>query len=80
MPKDPTKNIDRYKIRGGQLNDFEFNQGHGAVSEHQREQGNRMGGPEGETNLPPDKAKAERVRHLLAEHGETVPQTDEHQP
>lgn len=24
MPKDATKNIDRYKIRGGTLNEFEF--------------------------------------------------------
>ena len=24
MPKDATKNIDRYKIRGGQLNEFDF--------------------------------------------------------
>jgi hypothetical protein len=24
MPKDRTKNIDRYKIRGGALNEFEF--------------------------------------------------------
>ena len=26
MPKDATKNVDRYKVRGGQLNEFEFNQ------------------------------------------------------
>ena len=26
MPKDATKNIDRYKIRGGQLNEFDFQQ------------------------------------------------------
>ena len=26
MPKDPTKNVDRYKIRGGDLNEFEFTQ------------------------------------------------------
>ena len=26
MPKDATKNIDRYKIRGGQLNEFELHQ------------------------------------------------------
>ena len=24
MPKDATKNVDRYKIRGGQLNEFEY--------------------------------------------------------
>ena len=26
MPKDATKNIDRYKIRGGQLNEFDLHQ------------------------------------------------------
>lgn len=26
MPKDPSKNIDRYKIRGGQLNPYEYQQ------------------------------------------------------
>ena len=24
MPKDATKNVDRYKIRGGQINEFDF--------------------------------------------------------
>ena len=24
MPKDATKNVDRYKVRGGMLNEFEF--------------------------------------------------------
>lgn len=27
MPKDATKNVDRYKIRGGTLNEYEFEQG-----------------------------------------------------
>jgi hypothetical protein len=26
MPKDAKKNIDRYKIRGGELNEFDFHQ------------------------------------------------------
>ena len=26
MPKDATKNIDRYKVRGGELNEFDFHQ------------------------------------------------------
>jgi hypothetical protein len=26
MPKDPTKNVDRYKIRGGHLNEFQYTQ------------------------------------------------------
>lgn len=33
MPKDPTKNIPQYKIRGGQLNEFEFQQNQGDVTE-----------------------------------------------
>jgi len=80
MPKDPVRNVDRYKIRGGQLNAFEFHQNQGAVSEQQQEHGNWMGAPEGSADLPPDKAKAERIRRLLAEHGESVPQTEERQP
>ena len=24
MPKDATKNVDRYKVRGGELNEFDF--------------------------------------------------------
>ena len=27
MPKDATKNVDRYKIAGGHLNEYEFEQG-----------------------------------------------------
>lgn len=30
MPKDPTKNVDRYKIRGGHLNEHEFETQKGA--------------------------------------------------
>jgi hypothetical protein len=26
MPKDASKNVDRYKVRGGHLNEFEFQQ------------------------------------------------------
>ena len=33
MPKDATKNVDRYKIRGGNLNEFEFTQNQGQVKE-----------------------------------------------
>ncbi len=76
MSKDPTRNIDRYKIRGGQMNPFEFHQNQGAVSEQQHEHGNWAGAPEDMSDLPPDKAKAERIRHLLAKHGESVPQAD----
>ena len=33
MPKDPTKNVDRYKIRGGTLNEFELDENKGAYEE-----------------------------------------------
>ncbi|HKO60200.1 MAG TPA: hypothetical protein VJV03_03490 [Pyrinomonadaceae bacterium] len=33
MPKDPTKNIFQYKIRGGHLNEFEYQQNQGQVKE-----------------------------------------------
>ena len=36
MPKDATKNVDRYKIRGGQLNEFDFHQNQEEFSEQQR--------------------------------------------
>lgn len=33
MPKDAKKNVDRYKIRGGDLNEYEFNQNQARVKE-----------------------------------------------
>ncbi len=30
MPKDATKNVDRYKVRGGHLNEYDFEQGKAA--------------------------------------------------
>lgn len=52
MPKDATKNIDRYKIRGGQLNEFEYTQSQQALSEKK---------PKGDAKLipgtPPEEAR-----------------------
>lgn len=31
MPKDAKKNVDRYKVAGGHLNEFEFHQNQGRV-------------------------------------------------
>ena len=33
MPKDAKKNVDRYKIQGGELNEFEFQQNQAQVKE-----------------------------------------------
>ena len=32
MPKDPTKNIDRYKIRGGVINEYEYHENQEALA------------------------------------------------
>jgi len=32
MPKDATKNIDRYKVRGGQFNEFEYSENQKALA------------------------------------------------
>lgn len=32
MPKDVTKNVDRYKVRGGQLNEFEYSENQKALA------------------------------------------------
>jgi hypothetical protein len=51
MPKDATKNVDRYKVRGGQLNEFEYAQNQKAVAEKK---------PKGDAKLipgtPPEEA------------------------
>lgn len=33
MPKDAKRNVDRYKIRGGDLNEYEFHQNQAQVKE-----------------------------------------------
>ena len=55
MPKDATKNIDRYKIRGGQLNEFDFHQNQEAYAEQQTTQA---------TNLIPGTPPEERSESL----------------
>ena len=52
MPKDATKNIDRYKIRGGQLNEFEYAQSQKALAEQK---------PKGGANLIPGTPPEEAV-------------------
>lgn len=37
MPKDPTRNIDRYQIDGGHLNEFEFHRNQEAMAQEERE-------------------------------------------
>ena len=52
MPKDPTKNVDRYKIRGGTLNEFEFDQNQEAYEEQKPNRGGKL-----IPGTPPEAAK-----------------------
>ena len=68
MAKDPTRNIDRYKIRGGTLNTFDFDRNRTEMSEGQ--QSRDVG------NLIPQSNEPERVAQLLAKYGEAQPKPE----
>lgn len=75
MPKDATKNIDRYKIEGGQLNEFEFQANQEDLSK-QPETGDShlIPGTPPEQSVPQvvEKAKAivkKRARTVAADRG-----------
>ena len=52
MPKDPTKNVDRYKIRGGTLNEFELDENQEAYEQQKSKQGANL-----IPGTPPEAAK-----------------------
>ena len=52
MPKDPTKNVDRYKIRGGTLNEFELDQNQEAFQQQKSKHDGKL-----IPGTPPEKAK-----------------------
>jgi len=56
MPKDATKNVDRYKIRGGQLNEFDFHRNQEAFAEQENTEASNL--------IPgtPPEARAERLK------------------
>ena len=60
MPKDATKNVDRYKIRGGQLNEFDFHQNQEQFAEQQQ--------PRAANLIPgtPPEEKVEGLRPVVA--------------
>jgi len=41
MPKDPTKNIDRYKVRGGVINEYEYQEKQQVLAEDGSEKGTK---------------------------------------
>jgi hypothetical protein len=57
MPKDATKNVDRYKVRGGQLNEFEYDQNQAALAE-QKPKTNQA---KGTKTAPPKGASAKKL-------------------
>jgi hypothetical protein len=75
MPKNSNKNINRYKVRGGQMNPFEYQQNRAEVA--QQNQSDWLAEQADEANLPPDQAEAARIRKLLTAHGESVPASAE---
>ncbi|HZG52502.1 MAG TPA: hypothetical protein VEZ40_10235, partial [Pyrinomonadaceae bacterium] len=64
MPKDPTRNQPNYKIDGGHLNEYEFNQSHGAITEDER---NRFGDQQRQSGEQFDapQTEAERIQQLM---------------
>ena len=42
MPKDATKNIDRYKVRGGQFNEFEYGENQKALERKKENSGAKL--------------------------------------
>jgi len=53
MPNDPTKNIAQYKIAGGELNEYEFQQNQEEIAEqHQQDLENIIPGTSPEKQVP----------------------------
>ena len=52
MPKDPTKNVDRYKIRGGVINEYEYHENQQALAHDE---------PKGDGKLIPGTPPEEKV-------------------
>ena len=42
MPKDATKNVDRYKVRGGQFNEFEYSENQKALERKKENSGAKL--------------------------------------
>ena len=74
MPKDAKKNVDRYKIRGGDLNEFEFSQNQARLKEFfpgTEKSAMPMKGPTAEGALPKTTTAKESVQKKTARKSAT---------
>jgi hypothetical protein len=62
MPKDATKNVDRYKVRGGELNEYDFHQNQEEFAQQQEGQtGNLIPGTPPEARKAPTTTKTSKA-------------------
>ena len=66
MPKDATKNVDRYKVRGGQLNEFELAENRKALAEKK---------PKGDAKLIPGTPPEDAERPVVKATGKATKTT-----
>src|SRR6185503_19664909 len=70
MPKDPTKNIANYKVDGGELNEYEFQQNQEELAEqHHRDLENIIPGTAPEEHVP---QVIEEVKLVVEERAEAA--------
>ena len=67
MPKDPTKNIDRYKVRGGVINEYEYHENQQALAQNESK---------GNGQLIPGTPPEEKARPLRQATKVSKPQKD----
>jgi hypothetical protein len=60
MPKDPTKNIDRYKVRGGTLNEYEVEQG--KTAEKNQKATDMKAADTKATDMKPEKSATQKAK------------------
>jgi hypothetical protein len=73
MPKDPTRNIARYKVRGGHINEYDFVRRHNEMTHEEEPQF----GYHPDIPIPSEQARNERIKKLLAKHGQLQPQAEQ---
>jgi len=66
MPKDPTKNVDRYKVRGGVINEYEYHENQQALAQNE---------PKGDGKLIPGTPPEEKVATKVSKPQKTTSST-----